>query len=207
MHYYIDGYNLLFFIADDFDDLSIQRQQVIVELNHKIQALKLNATLIFDAHFQSGDATRTHFNYLEILFSPEGETADDFILRLLEKEAHPSQFTVVTSDRKLAWKARRLDVKTEEVFDFLTKLNKRYANVLKRWKAPETIRQDVQKTPSESKTPTKVLKPSKDASPEECFDYYLYLFEKSIKGKKKKEEKGVTDMERWLKIFENRSKP
>lgn len=208
------------------EDLQAQRWRIIQELNEKIQLLKLDVTLVFDAHYQYGEATRSHFNHLEIQFTAQGETADDLILDELKQDPYPQQQTVVTSDKKLAWLARRRSAKTETVEDFLTWLNKRYKNKLRQQKTlvKRTVEVPIKKEIPEPK-PKKSAPPGKNASPEECFDYYLSLFEdnfsqmaalnppenkpvktkaraKKVKKMIKEQEPGLSDEERWLMAFE-----
>ncbi|MGA8163726.1 MAG: NYN domain-containing protein [Waddliaceae bacterium] len=128
MHYLIDGYNLLFRMAGARDDLRSQREQLIAELTEKIEFLKLNVSLVFDSHSQEGDRSRSHFHSLEICFTAEGETADAYILSKLKSAKNPSQETVVTSDKTLAWKARRHLARTEAPEVFLSWVHQRYDN-------------------------------------------------------------------------------
>lgn len=232
MHYYIDGYNLLFRVRCAADDLKTKREQVVQDLSEKIRFLGLEATLVFDSQYQLDEGQRrSHLQQIEILFSSHGETADELILDELKNEKNPAQITVVTSDKKLAWLARRKGVKTETVEDFMVWLNKRVHNKVrhqtkgvqpgetKKEKSDQTLIQ-----PEEKKNSLKP--PSKKISAEECFEYYLSHFEavvdkqqeikaskqakiKSTPPKKKKipkhasEKEGVSEMERWLKIFES----
>ena len=177
MLYIIDGYNFMFRILHAGDDLQSQRQQIIRDINDKIQLVHLEVTIVFDAPYQCGEGSRTHLNHLEICFTDEGESADDFIIQKLKHASHPKQITVVTSDNKLAWRARRYLAKTEKVEVFLAWLNKKYHS---------KARQQKQRTPT---APSRRLKeqpcqdgppPSPGATPEESFDYYLYQFEKKF---------------------------
>jgi predicted RNA-binding protein with PIN domain len=241
MHYFIDGYNMLFRLMDADDDLQSQREQIIYDLNKKISLLKINASIIFDATFQVGERSRSHFNELEILFTAEGETADEFILDELKNSLNPHQETVVTSDKKLAWHARCRAAHTESVEDFLSRVNKTYKNKLKQLRkhtqAPPNQSPPVIKTAlkKEQVSPQPFV-PSSKATVEECLTYYEQIFEaefkelvqkemaqktksnsssssKSKKIPKKKKgfpdsqlpvEEAPTQMERWLKAFENR---
>lgn len=218
MHYFIDGYNLMFRVLRAGDDLQMQRESIIRDLNRKIQVVGLDVTIVFDAQYQKGESSRSHVQHLEILFTAQGETADECILHMLKRVKNPREQTVVTSDKKLAWLARRRGAHTETVEDFLKILNKRYQNKLKRPQVPlvqETI------IPSPPKKTIPIL--TQKALPEECFEYYLEKFEsnfqeipqsqpakkseqpqkkKSQKPKKANPEKGLSDRDRWMKAFE-----
>lgn len=228
MHYYIDGYNLMFRIARVHDDLSAFRQQLIEQLYDKIQDIDIDITIVFDAHYQAGESSRTHFQHMEIVFTEEGESADDRILEEIKAERYPRRITVVTSDKKLAWFARRCSAKTESVEDFLYWLNKRHKNRL-RQKKQAKLSGVVPRLIEPKPLPKKSSKPASNASPEQCGDYYLDAFQKEFakieasqpppkahkppKQRKKPkiepqpenpEDKALMDMERWLNIFERK---
>lgn len=226
MHYYIDGYNLLFRSLHAKDNLKTQRQELIHYLETRCQFLNLDITVVFDSQYQPDDGSRSHYSCLEICFTAEGETADDYILQELKESLTPSEETVVTSDKKLAWRCRRRLAKTESVEEFITWLNKRYKNKLKQLKE-EAEKIKAPKTP-EPPPPQKLppKSPKKGDSPESCFQFYLESFEAntqliappsspksstpSINAKKKKapkppEDPLISDMERWLRAFENDS--
>src|SRR5262245_23155228 len=132
MHYYIDGYNLMYRMMRAGDDLKRQRESIISPLNKKFQVLNINASIVFDAQFHFGEGTRSHLLALEICFTDEGETADDYILDKLKASPNPRQETVITSDKRLSWRARRLLAHTQSVEEFLNALEKRYQNFLRR---------------------------------------------------------------------------
>jgi uncharacterized protein len=217
MHYYIDGYNLLFrLIRSDDDRFSEEREQVIRALSHQFELLQIDATLVFDAQYQAGEAVRSHMKQLEVVFTDQGETADDYIIEQLRESRRQAQETVVTSDKKLAWYARRCSAKTESVEAFLKLLQSRYKNKLK---GQKLMLQPPQKAKRKSAAPTL---PAAEISADQCQDYYLQIFEKEyqkieestpkkpakLKSKKPKEpvEKldALSEMERWLRLFEQK---
>ncbi len=163
MHYYVDGYNLLFRVIFDDIDLKTQRQQIIQELNSKITIANIDVSIVFDAHFVAGESIISHYKHLEILYTAQGETADDFILNRLRTEcSHPQQEVVVTSDKRLAWRARRLSAHTQTIEEFLSWLNKVYRNKLRQ--PPVTnVAQPIKTTPK---------KPAEGSA-----EYYLHAFE------------------------------
>lgn len=174
MHYFIDGYNLMFRVSRAGGDLQSRRQEIIQDLEIKINALGLNVTLVFDAQFQNNESSRSHLLSLEILFTNPGETADEFILNALKEDTRPHQQTVVTSDKKLAWLARRRHAHTESVEDFISLLNRRFKNKLQTKKtSKKLIAPIVTKKTSPSTPPT-------ESTAEDCFDFYLNQFQKSF---------------------------
>lgn len=200
MHYYIDGYNLMFRVVRAGDDLQSQRIKIIKDLNAKVHLLQIEATIVFDAQYQLGETSRTHFKDLEIFFTAEGETADEYILRHIKGVSHPENCTVVTSDKRLAWAVRRRLAKTESVEEFLGWLNKRFFNKIRHLKEKEEL-----KPPKALHLPKKPVKRKKEIKedPEDRLHYYLKIFEEKM-GELKVEEpkKRLSDYERWLKAFE-----
>jgi uncharacterized protein len=206
MHYYIDGYNLLFRIMHAGEDLKKQRKVIIENLHEIISVLGLDVSIVFDSQYHEGEDTRSHWDQLEILFTSKGETADEFILQAIKRAPNPAKETVVTSDKKLAWLARRRLVKTETVEQFISWLNKRYKNKFRQRKEKheEKKKQDIEpkeKTLTSQKT-EKVR--HKKASVEESFDFYLQTFEhryqmllgkEKLQKQQKKERKGYTHRE------------
>lgn len=219
MHYYIDGYNLLFRIVRAGENLQTQREIVIQDLSAKIKFLGLDATIVFDAQYQVGEGTKTHLQDLEILFTAQGETADESIINELKSVRDPRHETVVTSDKKLAWRARRKAAHSESVEEFMDWLNRRYKNKIR------TAKQEKRKV---SLAPKEVLlvpppkkEPHRKMLAEECTEYYAEIFEKKFEElpqppKKNVTEKNATekkkppkapkdtrsDFDRWLDIFE-----
>lgn len=210
MLYIIDGYNLMFKVLRAGDDLQKQRVAIIKDLNAKVQLLGIDALLVFDAQYKYGEAQRTHYNYLEIHFTAQGEIADDYILKYVKSSLDPAKITVVTSDKKLSWLSRRRGAKAETVDEFLGLLNRRYRNKIKQLNEPQP---EVLPPPEQ---PQKLQKPKLKDTPEQCFDYYLTQFEKELLDqgiksesspkKKKKLSKPepkdyLSDQERWLREF------
>ncbi|HEV8051254.1 MAG TPA: NYN domain-containing protein [Parachlamydiaceae bacterium] len=225
MHYYIDGYNLLFRILRSGDDVRKQREDITLEIEKKVNLLELDATLVFDSHYQEGDSEKSHFKSLEIVFTAKGETADEFILQELKESSAPAKHTVVTSDKKLARLCQLRLAKTESVDEFLAWLGRRYKNKL-RQKRILASAPPAPKIEPEPKKPEPILPPTLEDSAEKCFSYYLDTFEKEahkfekaipppkppqppkkVKVKKRqltKEEAELSDAQRWQQAFESR---
>jgi predicted RNA-binding protein with PIN domain len=260
MHYFIDGYNLLFRLLHGSGDLQSQREAIIYDLNKKISLIKLDVSIVFDAAFQIGERTRSHYEALEILFTAAGETADEYILDEIKNNPDPRQEIVVTSDKALAWRARSCAAHTESVEEFMFWLNRAYKNKIRQVKKEKHKRESAaapatQTLPIHRPSPPgprsfphpstpRSLIPPKDAPLEAYSDYYMQVFESEWKEilqkeelRKKQmtassatqkrpprkpklrrdplatpptteatEEKAATEMERWLKIFERRSR-
>lgn len=138
MHYLIDGYNLLFRLIDSKKNLQSQRQSVIRSLQKEFAVLHLKGTIVFDgAHRRGEDSGLSYKSPLIIAYSPEGESADEYILEKLELAKRPSEMTVVTDDRSLASQARGKKALTMTLRAFLAYLEKAHG---KRARAREDVR-------------------------------------------------------------------
>lgn len=180
MHYYIDGYNLLFRLMHNaHDDLQTHREAIILDINKKAALLKLDISIVFDSTFQIGDRTRSHYDALEILYTAHGETADDYIIDELKQSTQPQKETVVTSDKKLAWRARTLSAHTESINDFLLWINKSYKNKQQRLRKGNLPAKSPRIAPLPQEEPklAKPLIPPKNAPLEAYSDYYAQIFE------------------------------
>lgn len=129
MHYYIDGYNLLFALfGPHMTDFASRRDWLIQSLNVKVEPLGLDISLVFDSHFCEGTGSRSHFHHLEILYTPKGVTADDFIIKKIKKSDDPTKILLVSNDRELTLRARNLLAGTQRVDEFTNWLDRRYKN-------------------------------------------------------------------------------
>lgn len=208
MHYFIDAYNLLFRLRGRDEQLQRQRDHLIHDLAKQAAALDLDVTLVFDSSYPPGEATKGHLGAIEIIYTSQGESADSYILNALSGISLLKQETVVTSDKALAACSRRQGAKVISVENFLLWLEACYRNKRKKHRMQEL--RPVSKTPNPL--------PLKPVSPEE---HYLQVFEKRFheleeaqekpklekkRGRKQKprvvKESPESDMERWLRIFE-----
>lgn len=220
MHYYIDGYNLLFRRVHAPDDLQKSREQLILEINKKAALLNMDITIVFDSTFQFSEGSRTHFQNLEILFTDHGETADELILSLLKTAKHPTQETVVTSDRRLASEARRCQAQTENVDTFILRTNKVYKKKQQKINAPKEIKPiKIQVSqcslPDEESAYERIFESNYQeliknepvkAPKEEIVSTKTMRRKNPFKEKPSPAADAPTQMERWLKVFEGRSK-
>lgn len=189
MHYFIDGYNLLFRLSlFDKEDLQSQRQAIILDLNQKISLLKLDVSIVFDAAFQEGVGSRGHYNAIEILFTGEGETADQYILEEIKNHPHPAQETVVTSDKTLARLARNQSARTVSTEEFMPWLNRCYKNKLRGLKKDKGQKPVEPAAPLHQKPAPSEKTPPKSAPLESCEEFYLQAFESQWQEILKEEE-------------------
>lgn len=191
MHYYIDGYNVLFRLRHATEELQREREAIIQNLNEKVALVNLDVSIVFDAAFQEGHGSRLRIDALEVLFTAHGETADTFIIEQLKHSMHPRRETVVTSDKLLAWHARSSGAHVETVDGFLSRLNNLYKNRLikqKRKHAPRLTSIAAPPPVEKDEFPRVPLKPPKNASFEECKVFYEYTFEAKWQEQSKKKK-------------------
>lgn len=119
MHYFIDGYNLLFHSSFESKTLKEGRKQIIDSL----MDTKFSLTLVFDG--KGADLPdRTHRGSLEIVYTLKGQSADAYILEALSLVKNPKVYTVVTSDKKLASVCCQMGAYAQPIDSFLALLKK-----------------------------------------------------------------------------------
>lgn len=221
----IDGYNLLFGLKSAPGDLKKERGDLIASLAGLLAKAKKEATVVFDSHSPKSPATKENVGSLEIIFTNEGEEADDHILRKIKSSKKPALFLVVTSDKKLAERARRCLAKTIGVREWiaLTVKQAKKQELLEKRKeegAPKTPTRPQRK---EAPVPEKKRPLSEQEYLQEIFEERfkkMDVQEKSSEGKqsaarkkkrapekKKPQEKSYSsEEERWLTLFEEKIK-
>lgn len=199
MHYLIDGYNWLFQVkkSDKEEALKEQREFIIRELTLKLSFAKIDATLVFDSQFDIRPLEKMHSKGIAIYFTECGQTADEYIIELIKYSTKPQNYTVVTSDRLLAWNARQRTCKSLSISEFKKMLDR----IVKKKQRPSLEPKEI---------PIKFL-PKKTLQ-----DRYEEIFTKNlnpdlqtkqdfpiIEPKKKIEiPEPMSDYDRWLKAFE-----
>lgn len=144
MHYFIDGYNLLFRITKEYEEMKAQQKPIMLALNQWAEELQLNLTLVFDGKQKDpAEAIRGHLDQLEVIYTPLHQTADEYILKELEQCAIPQEETVITSDRDLATKSKLTGAHAKSIEGFLAFLSK------KRHKVKVKQRRPVSESPRE----------------------------------------------------------
>ena len=210
MLYYIDGYNLIFRTLTAGDTLKDRRDGLIHEISNKTELLKLDSVLVFDSQHQHTEATRNHYKNLEIHYTNEGETADDYIVNQIKMTAEKKNITVVTSDLRLAWRVRRENALTLTAEEFLSSIRRRYKNkceqIRQELAAPPPQKIQLPKLLPEPNQPKKTeFKPKQEAN----MEYYLEKFgpgdtqdlKHTSERKGKQEKKYESDFDRWLREF------
>lgn len=204
MKYLIDGYNYLFRLLHKNEEVRAIRDGLIAYLKVASEEDGLEISLVFDSKYQKGEHTQKKEDLFELIFTDEGESADEWIIHELKTTPNAKQITVVTSDLRLAMHCRNYLALTMECKAFKEFLIKK-----------EKTRHLKQARP--------LLKNLAVAPPKNVksgFDYYLEEFEKRVEPlpppkpkkkhketpKPKKEEKltAELEMERWERLFKER---
>jgi predicted RNA-binding protein with PIN domain len=102
MPYLLDGNNLIGAVRKTSRPSEDDRQALIAELAARLRTTRARAILFFDG---PGGGRGSSLGALTIRASAGG-SADDAIIREVERAARPSEVTVVTGDRGLARRCR-----------------------------------------------------------------------------------------------------
>ena len=109
----IDGYNLLFTIglprgrrSDDF--LEQARRSLLDLVADRLDASEIEIVVVFDAkQAPSGRASEYQHRGISVRFAQQEAEADDLLEALIQREPHPDQLLVVSSDRRVQAAASR----------------------------------------------------------------------------------------------------
>lgn len=202
-HYLIDGYNWLFRIlhSKQEETLQIEREKIIRELSLKLSTAQMNATLVFDSHYNPGPAERLMARGIPIYFTDAGQTADEYIIEFMKYAARPQDYTIVTSDNRLAWAVRQKQGHSLSIHEFKKLLDR--ICLKKQNPKPKT-----EMTISKPITPIKTL-----------LNHYEDIFTKGLEESdshlpspkkerkkpeiRKEDQELLSDYERWKRIFES----
>ncbi len=121
MYYLIDGYNFLFRIdGSKKSPLEERRESLIHVLNEKLTPFKGRVAIVFDSAEQMREFPQCAIlSHLEVIYAPKGQTADTYIIELVEQRKSPRTITVVTSDSGLAHQCRHIGTEILSIDDFI----------------------------------------------------------------------------------------
>lgn len=120
MLYILDGYNLLFTLTESAQPLAQQRQKIIHFLQKKFASFRMDGILVFDGRVRQGEESgRSYPSPLEVIYTPKGQSADQFIIERIESSQNPRQITVVTNDRGLIANSRPFGTKVISNAEFI----------------------------------------------------------------------------------------
>ncbi|MBS0628705.1 MAG: NYN domain-containing protein [Verrucomicrobia bacterium] len=121
MSFLIDGYNFLFRIEGlKKGSLKKRRIHFIQILDQELSCFKASVFIIFDSSQQLHPyAQCAHYEHLDVLYSPKGQSADEYILELISISRTPKTLTVITSDTGLARQCHAMGAHTLSIEDFM----------------------------------------------------------------------------------------
>ncbi len=99
----IDGYNLMPYLAVKGDTFEKQRGSMLAELQEFISVNPASITVVFDGH-HNPSMHRGNENHggIRVIYSAQGETADDVIEALIAgRKGRARDYLIVSSDRRL----------------------------------------------------------------------------------------------------------
>lgn len=177
-------------------------------MGKKANFINLETTLVFDSTYQPGWASSKVDGVFEVIYTNEGETADDWLIRFVKNMGDRDQVTIVTSDNRLRVHLQRKGVMIISSEEFMRLMNGRVKS---------SIRSLRQIPASERKTELPTKKVAKGS-----VDYYEKLFlerlgeeapteeeeEKEAFRPLKKEKKlsGESDQDRWERLFSDKDR-
>ena len=124
----VDGYNLVFAVADfaelDFSQaIEEARREVLARLASLHRHSGERVTVVFDRRRPTGEAWHSErVGGVRVVFSRPPRTADDEIRALVSRSTAPRHILVVTSDRELAEACRKLGARVTGVRGFYSRL-------------------------------------------------------------------------------------
>ncbi len=123
--YFVDGYNVLLSQEEWDEPIRWDREALIRSLNAFAETTHLSIIVVFDAYRTVEDEHRSHYRSVEVVFTEHGESADQYILREVDRMSHPATMTVVTNDRFLARQVKETGAHHKTVKTFFSFLQKK----------------------------------------------------------------------------------
>ncbi len=123
MHYLIDGHNLIAKMPDiAMDDPNDEALLVLRLRSWAAGSRKRLITVIFDRGLPGGRSKFLSSGQLNVVFAPEGQTADALLINRIRQAANPTEYTLVSSDRQVLKAARARRMKRVSAKNFAKRL-------------------------------------------------------------------------------------
>lgn len=131
MLYLIDGYNLIFCTPFRASTLEKMREKAINFLTAHLDHKKHQVVIVFDGQVHKNTPfNSSHLGNIKVVFSYEGESADDEMIHILERQKNCRNTTLISSDLRVKRVAEQLGSKTLLIDDFLNLVEKQGENSL-----------------------------------------------------------------------------
>lgn len=102
-HFLIDGYNFLFKSSFSEKTLQSKRDAFHKKIQLASQNLHFEITIIYDGkNIKDQESGFTYFSSFRVYYTCKNQSADDYILEVVENSLHPSRLVIVTTDKNLA---------------------------------------------------------------------------------------------------------
>ena len=138
MRYFVDGYNLLFYLTKKRNPLRQYRHELISYFASSISSF-LDVVLVFDGSDPYEKySTKHHIGPVEIVYTPLRTTADLYIFEEIQLHKKPANTTVVSNDQELINRCKALGAKALSLTNFLSYIAKKKAKQKKAIRAQET---------------------------------------------------------------------
>ena len=107
MHFLIDGHNLIAKMPDiALDDPNDEVMLVLRLRSWAAGSRKRQITVIFDRGLPGGRSKFLSRGQVDVIFAPEGQTADALLISRIRRAANPAEYTLISSDRQVLAAAR-----------------------------------------------------------------------------------------------------
>ena len=162
----------------------------------------MSATLVFDSHYNPGPAERLIARGIPIYFTDAGQTADEYILEFMKYAARPQDYTIVTSDNRLAWAVRQKQGRSLSIHEFKKMLDRICYK-------KQNLKSKIEKSNPKPIPPIKTLQNHYEdiftKGLEESATHFPALKKERKKPALEKEDQELlSDFERWKRIFESK---
>lgn len=122
--YIVDGYNLLFQLEEEHQDLEKQRKKLLSSLEELTTFQSLDITFVFDSSTNNA-WTFEYWSSIKVVFAPLGTSADQYIVEMLHGSKYPATYTVVTSDKHLKSLCREIGAQVQTIPSFFSWVSKK----------------------------------------------------------------------------------
>ena len=123
MHYWIDGYNLFFRLTKSYKTLKQEERNLLEMLCSLMTRLNVLLTVVFDGREKDPpEPLLRNLRALRIVYTPAIQTADTYILEMIDSSSKPAEEMVVSSDAELLHRAKQKGARTQTVEAFIRHL-------------------------------------------------------------------------------------
>ena len=124
MRYYIDGYNLFFYLFKSHDPFKKKRQEFISFLIQNLSHIKEDVLIIFDGQSEEIEILSIANTSIRIIFTKKALSADNFIIEEIKYFIKKEKIIVITNDKALSISAKHLEAKVIKLSNFIKTLTK-----------------------------------------------------------------------------------